>query len=165
MHHNKWSITATAVLVLGLTNSMQPLVASAPAPSPCTLVTREEAAQAWGAKVPAGIEQAVPVPVPGGRTLTTAFCMYGSAVTVSRTPLGGDAKRFFALLRQDNVATKGDDLVNVTGLGDEAFYGLGKLSIRKGDTLLEVGIAQKTGFGPAEFAMAKRLGGLALSRL
>jgi hypothetical protein len=42
---------------------------------------------------------------------------------------------------------------------------LGKLTILKGSTLLEIGIAQKTGFGPAEFAIAKRLGGLALSRL
>jgi hypothetical protein len=164
MHH-KWSITAATMLVLGTANPMQARVAAVRGPSPCTLVTREEAAEAWGAKVPAGIEQAVPVPVPGGRTLTTAFCMYGSAVSVSETPLGGDAKHLFALLRQDNEATKAEDLVNVPGLGDGAFYGLGKLTILKGSTLLEIGIAQKTGFGPAEFAIAKRLGGLALSRL
>jgi hypothetical protein len=42
---------------------------------------------------------------------------------------------------------------------------LGELTIRKGNTLLELGIAQKTGYGPRELAMAKRLGALALSRL
>ena len=160
-----WSLVAPAALLFGFPAPVPPSSALASAPGACALVTRQEAAEAWGADVPAGVEQAMPVPVPGGRTVTTDFCVYGSAVTVSRTPLGTDAKHLFALLRQDNQATKGDDLVNVTGMGDEAFYGLGKLTIRKGNTLLELGIAQKTGYGPRELAMAKRLGALALSRL
>src|SRR6185436_16803650 len=103
-----WSLMAPAALLLGFAATVPPSSSPASAPGPCALVTRQEAAEAWGADVPAGVEQAMPVPVPGGRTVTTDFCMYGSAVTVSRTPLGTDARHFFALLRQDNQATKGD---------------------------------------------------------
>ena len=160
-----WSLTASASLIFSGVTATRPPVAPAWEPTACALVTRDEAAKAWGADLPAGVERAIPVPVPGGRTVTTDLCMYGSAVAVSRTPLGSDAKHFFALLRQDNQATKGDDLISVAGLGDEAFYGLGKLTIRKGSTLLEVSVAQKAGYGSRELAIAKRLGSLALSRL
>ena len=50
----------------------------------CGLITRQEAAAALGAAVPAGTEKFADVPLKGGGSTKAQYCFYGSEVVLAR---------------------------------------------------------------------------------
>jgi len=129
----------------------------------CDLVTRQEAAAAAGGAVPAGRAQVMDLPAPG-RAVHTEICMYGGKVMVTRFTLGAGAAAFFRQYQQEK-AQKYDDMVSVSGVGDEAFSAGGQLTVRKGGLALAVDVNQNLGGGAPERAAEKRLALLAIGRL
>jgi hypothetical protein len=49
----------------------------------CGLITRQEAATALGAPVPAGTEKAMDIPMQG-RSVKAQYCFYGTEVAIAR---------------------------------------------------------------------------------
>jgi len=137
--------------------------ASIAAAGVCNLVTRQEAAAALGAKVPAGSEMAWDFPVEQGRSMKAKSCFYGTEVVVTRFELGGSAPTLFGQYRRSLTAKS--DYQNVTGVGDEAFLAKGQLAIRKGQTGLIVDVGQARGGGARELQKEKSLGLLAVGRM
>lgn len=137
--------------------------AKPPAPGVCALITRQEAAAALGAKVPAGSAMAWDFPVEQGRSMKANSCFYGTEVVVTRIELGASAPRLFGQYRQSLTAKS--DYQNVKGVGDEAFIAKGQLAIRKGQTGFIVDVGQARGGGAAELQKEKGLGVLAVGRM
>jgi hypothetical protein len=137
--------------------------ATVPAPAVCALVTRQEAAAALGAKVPAGSEMAWDFPVEQGRTMKATSCFYGTEVVVTRIEMGASAQRLFGQYRQSLRSRK--DYQDVKGVGDEAFLAKGQLAIRKGQSGIIVDVGQARGGGAPELQKEKGLGLLAVRRM
>lgn len=137
--------------------------ANAPAPGVCALITRQEAAAALGAKVPAGSERAWDFPVEQGRSMKATSCFYGTEVILTRIELGANGARLFGQYRQ-SLSSK-SDYKDVKGVGDEAFIAKGQLAIRKGQTGFIVDVGQARGGGAAELQKEKGLGVLAVGRM
>ena len=152
---------SAAILLLAVT--IPGKATPAPAPGVCALVTRQEAAKALGAKVPAGSEMAWDFPVEPGRSMKANSCFYGTEVVVTRIELGSTAAKLFGQYRK-SLAAKSDYL-DVKGVGDEAFLAKGQLAIRKGQTGFIVDVGQARGGGTAELQKEAGLGMLAVSRM
>ena len=134
----------------------------ASASTACGLVTREEAAAALGAAVPAGVEQALDMPMLG-RSIKMQYCLFGSEVAIARFDLGETAPALFTQYRQSLAST--DDFEVVAGVGDDAFRAKGQVALRKGQVGLIIDVGQNRGGGAAELLKEKGLATLALGRL
>ena len=157
-----WSST---LLLAGLALPVRGAVNASPPAGVCDLVTRQEAAAALGAAVPAGTAKNMDLPMLGA-TVKMEVCFFGSEVMVARYPLGTGAPELFSKYRQSlaaKPATSGYE--NVTGLGDEAFAAKGQLAIRKGQTGLIVDVGQARGGGVKELKAERALAALAIGRL
>lgn len=152
---------AAASSLVGLLAVTGALAAPAAVPDVCALVTRDEAAAALGAPVPAGVAKSMPWVV-DGRSLPADYCLYGAEVIVARVALGSDAAALFSQYR-NSLATR-DDYGPVSGLADEAFTAKGQLAVRRGTVGLIVDVGQARGGGVAERAAEKRLAQNALRR-
>jgi hypothetical protein len=100
-------------------------------PEPCGLVTPDQAAEALGEPVEAGVDQ--PGGLPGQKS-----CGYGAIdsaklVTISIIPGGAD------LWAQFKSASPNAE--QITGVGDEAFRDAGLLQVLKGDLILSIFIS------------------------
>ena len=158
------------VLMLALTGALLRSHNAAAASGACGLITRQEAATAFGAPVPAGAEKTMDFPLRGGPMIKMQSCLYGSGVVVARYELGSGAQTLFGKYRQEFASQPGaSDYQNVTGIGDEAFSAKGQLMIRKGQTGLLVGISagdrQNSRVAAKELQAEKSLAVLALGRL
>jgi hypothetical protein len=154
------TLLGSAALVLGLTAASR--VSPDPVAGACGLITREEAAAALGAAVPAGTENAMDVPMLAA-TVKTQYCFYGSEVVVARMELGGGAASLFGKYRHSLASESGYQ--NVTGVGDEAFAAKGQLAMRKGTVGVIIDVGQNRGGGPKELQAEKALAVLALGRI
>ncbi len=128
----------------------------------CGLITRQEAAAALGAPVPAGTETPMNFPLESG-VIKMDVCFYGTEVHVARYELGSGAQALFAKYRQ-SLATS-DGYQNVNGVGDEAFAAKGQLYVRKGEFGVNVDVGQARGGGAKELQAEKGLAILAVGRL
>ena len=154
-------VFAPAALVFGLwgvVRSPAPAIASA---GVCGLITRQEAAAALGAPVPAGAENIVYAPLMG-RSVKLEFCRYGTEVSVARYALGPEATSLFGKYRQSLLD---EGYLNVKGVGDEAFIAKGQLAARVGNTGLIVDVGQARGGGAPEQRAETALAKLAISRM
>lgn len=154
-----FATTAIALVVLGSARTSR---SADKAPGVCGLVTRQEAAAALGAPVPAGREKTMDVPMLG-RTMKAQFCLYGTEVSYARYDLGDEASELFGKYRQSLVSDS--DYQSVKGVGDEAFFAKGQLAMRKGRTSLIIDVGQARGGGAKERAAEKSLALLALGRI
>lgn len=155
-----------AALVLGLTGAARGSSAAAPVSGVCGLITRQEAATALGAPVPAGTEKTMDLPMQGGSPIKTQFCFYGSEVSVGRYELGSDVQALFGKYRQSLASQPNlTGYQNVNGLGDEAFAAKGQLTVRKGQTGLIIDVGQARGGGAKELQAEKTLAALVLGRI
>lgn len=127
----------------------------------CALVTRQEAAAALGAAVPAGSEKVWDFALQSG-SIKARSCFYGSEVSITRFDLGTDARGLFGQYRQSLVSKS--DYQNVKGVGDEAFLAKGQLALRKGESGFIVDVGQARGGGAKELQAEKSLATLALGR-
>ena len=158
-------IVWSAVLMLGLTGSVLGTPPAAAVSGVCALITREEAAQALGAPVPAGTVRAMDVPMLGA-VIKWDACFYGTEVMVARYELGSGASDLFGKYRQSLAAQPAmSGYQNVAGLGDEAFAAKGQLAVRKGQTGLIIDVAQARVGGAKELNAEKSVAVLALARL
>jgi hypothetical protein len=128
----------------------------------CSLVTRQQAAAALGAAVPAGVEKTADLPMKGA-SIKTQYCFYGTEVTVARFELGTTASALFAQYRASLQSNS--DYENIGGVGDEAFHAKGQIAVRKGQTGLIVDVGQNRGGGASEVRKEKALAALAVSHL
>jgi len=151
----------SAALVLGLTGARSSHDGAA-VPGVCGLITRQEAATALGAPVPAGTEKEIDVPMQGG-SIKVQHCAYGSEVGVGRFELGSEAQSLFGQYRESLASEPGYQ--NVDGVGDEAFAAKGQLAVRKGQTGLILDVGQARGGGAKELRAEKALAALALGRM
>ncbi len=156
------SVTASAVLLLGLGGLAQPQLRAREPASPCNLMTRQEAATALGASVPAGRGNVMTMPLLG-RQVQGEHCAYGTEVSYFRYALGADAARLFAQYRQSLTGDEGYQ--SLSGIGDEAFHAKGQIAFRKGQAALIVDVGQNRGGGARELAAEKRLAMLMAGRL
>lgn len=154
---------STAALMLGVSASALVSLGAAGESAVCGLVTRQEAAAALGAAVPAGTEKAISVPMKGGPSIKLTSCFYGTEVSVSRFDLGTTASSMFGKYRE-SLASR-SDYKNVKGVGDEAFFAKGQLALRKGQVGLIVDVGQARGGGAKEEAAEKGLAVRAVGRL
>lgn len=131
----------------------------------CGLITRQEAATALGAPVPAGTAKTVDLPLQG-IVIKAEYCSFGSEVGIGRYELGSDAPALFGKYRQ-SLASKPNltGYQNVTGLGDEAFAAKGQLTVRSGHTGIIIDVGQARGGGAKELQAEKTLAALVLGRL
>lgn len=129
----------------------------------CSLITRQEAAAALGAPVPAATEKLGDVPLKGGGSIKAQYCLFGSEVLIARFDLGPSAVSLFNGYRKSLQSE--DDYLVLTGVGDEAFRAKGQIAIRKGQSGLIVDIGQHRGGGAAELKKEKALGVLAIGRM
>jgi len=127
----------------------------------CGLITRQEAATALGAAVPAGAEKIWDFAVKGG-SIKARSCFYGTEVSITRFELGSDAPGLFGGYRQSLVSKS--DYQNVKGVGDEAFLAKGQLAVRKGQSGFIVDVGQARGGGAKELNAEKGLATLAIGR-
>jgi len=128
----------------------------------CGLITRQEAAAALGAAVPAGSEKTSDVPL-GSGSIRMKYCFYGTEVSIARFELGASASSLFTQYRQ-SLASK-DDYQNLKGVGDEAFHAKGQIAVRKGQTGLIIDVGQARGGGAKELSAEKGLALLAVGRM
>lgn len=157
-----WSAT---VLMVGLTWPVRAALDASLAAGVCDLVTRQEAAAALGAAVPAGTAKNMDLPMLD-TTIKVEACFFGGEVMVARYALGSGAPEIFSKYRQSLAAQPAiSGYENVTGLGDEAFVAKGQLAIRKGQTGLIVDVGQARGGGPRELKAEQALAALAIGRL
>ena len=130
----------------------------------CILITRQEAAAAVGAAVPAGTEKLGDIPLKGGGSIKAQYCLFGSEALVARFALGPTAAALFNDYRKSMASEK--DYLNVTGVGDEAFRAKGQLAIRKGQSGLIIDVGQRRGYGgAAELKKEKALAAIAVGRM
>jgi hypothetical protein len=148
--------TALALAVVGAASAPRSAVSGV-----CGLITRQEAAAALGAAVPAGAEKVWDFAVKGG-SIKAQSCFYGTEVSITRFALGSDASGLFSGYRQ-SLASK-SDYKNVTGVGDEAFLAKGQLAVRKGQSGFIVDVGQARGGDAKELNAEKALATLALGR-
>ena len=151
--------TSIALVLLAV---IAPGVTTSTATSVCDLITRQEAAAALGAAVPAGAEKNLDAPILG-RPTKIRSCFFGSEVSVSRFELGKTAATLFEQYRQ-SLKSK-SDYENVKGVGDDAFLAKGQLAVRKGEVGLIVDVGQARGGGAKELQKEKGLALLAIGRL
>jgi hypothetical protein len=164
LSHSRVLWSATWLLV-GLALPVRATLDAPPAAGVCDLVTRQEAAAALGAAVPAGTAKNMDLPMVG-TTVKMEVCFFGSEVMVARYALGSGAPELFSKYRQSLAAKPAiSGYENVTDLGDEAFVAKGQLAIRKGQTGLIVDVGQARGGGPKELKAEKALAALAIGRL
>lgn len=128
----------------------------------CSLITRQEAANALGAAVPAGQEKEMDFDVEGS-SIKSQWCFYGSEVSVTRFELGPKASALFAKYRQ-SLASR-SDYQTAKGVGDEAFFAKGHIVMRKGSTGLIIDVGQNRGGGAKEMMKERSLALLAAARL
>lgn len=152
----------SAALVLGLTGAARSSHDAPAVSGACGLITRQEAATALGAPVPAGTEKEIDVPMQGG-SIKVQYCSYGSEVGVGRFELGSGAQSLFSQYRKSLASESGYQ--NVEGVGDEAFAAKGQLAVRKGQTGLILDVGQARGGGAKELRAEKTLAALALDRM
>lgn len=158
------------VLMLALTGALLRSHNAAAASGACGLITRQEAATAFGAPVPAGAEKTMDFPLRGGPMIKMQSCLYGSGVVMARYELGSGAQTLFGKYRQE-FASKSDstDYQTVNGVGDEAFTAKGQLHVRKGQMGLLVGInlgdRQNVRIAAKALQTEKTLATLALGRM
>jgi hypothetical protein len=150
----------STVLVIALSGAA-PASHDATTSGVCGLITRQEAAAALGAPVPAGAEKVWDFAVKGGSIKATS-CFYGTEVSITRFELGSDARGLFGGYRQSLVPKS--DYQNVTGVGDEAFLAKGQLAFRKGQSGFIVDVGQARGGGVKELNAEKGLARLAIGR-
>ena len=167
-HHSNFLVAT--VLTLALTGALPRSHGAAAASGVCGLVTRQEAAAALGAPLPAGAEKTMDSPLQGGTMIKMQSCFYGSGVVVARYELGSGAQTLFGKYRQEFASQPvASDYQNVTGIGDEAFSAKGQLMIRKGQTGLLVGLSagdrQNKRVAARQLEAEKTLAALALGRL
>lgn len=130
----------------------------------CSLITRQEAAAAVGAAVPAGTEKLGDVPLKGGGSIKAQYCLFGSEALLARFALGPSAASLFNDYRK-SMASEADYRI-VTGVGDEAFRAKGQLAIRKGQSGLIVDVGQRRGYGgAAELKKEMALAAVAVGRM
>lgn len=127
----------------------------------CGLITRQEAATALGAAVPAGAEKVWDFALKGG-SIKASSCFFGTEVSITRFDLGANASGLFGQYRQSLTAKS--DYQNVSGVGDEAFLAKGQLAVRKGKSGFIVDVGQARGGGAKELKAEKALATLALTR-
>jgi hypothetical protein len=164
LSHSRVLWSATWLLV-GLALPVRATLDAPPAAGVCDLVTRQEAAAALGAAVPAGTAKNMDLPMVG-TTVKMEVCFFGSEVMVARYALGSGAPELFSKYRQSLAAKPAiSGYENVPDLGDEAFAAKGQLAIRKGQTGLIVDVGQARGGGPRELKAEKALAALAIGRL
>ena len=156
------AVFGSAAVGLVILGSARASLGAGSAPAVCGLVTRQEAAAALGAPVPAGREKAMDVPMLG-RMMKAQFCFYGTEVSYARYDLGDEASELFGKYRQSLVSDS--DYQSVKGVGDEAFFAKGQLAMRKGRTSLIIDVGQARGGGAKERAAEKSLALLALGRI
>jgi hypothetical protein len=149
--------TALALVAVGAA----PASRGASAAGVCGLITRQEAAAALGAAVPAGAEKIWDFAVKGG-SIKAQSCFYGTEVSITRFQLGSDAPGVFGGYRQS--LTSKSDYQNVTGVGDEAFLAKGQLAVRKGQSGFIIDVGQARGGGVKEQNAEKALATLAIGR-
>ena len=155
----------SAALMLGLTGPVRGSHDGAAASGVCGLITRQEAATALAAPVPAGTVKAMDVPMAGG-VIKWQACFYGTEVSVGRYDLGSGAAELFGKYRQSLASDPAiNGYQNVNGVGDEAFAAKGQLAVRKGQTGLIIDVGQARGGGAKELQAEKTLAALALGRL
>ena len=128
----------------------------------CGLITRQEAANALGAAVPAGQEKQTDFAVKDG-SIKTQMCSFGSEVLISRFELGPKASALFAQYRQSLVSSS--DYQSERGVGSEAFFAKGQLAVRKGNVGLIIDVGQNRGGGAKERMKERSLALLAAARL
>jgi hypothetical protein len=155
-------LLGSAALLLGVTGAVRGPVDAARMSGACGLITREEAATALGAPVPAGIEKTMNVPMEGA-TIEAQYCFYGGEVIVARFQLGKGAEAVFGQYRQSLASESGYQ--PVSGVGDEAFAAKGQLAARKGETGLIVDVGQARGGGARELEAEKVLAAHAIGRI
>ena len=151
-----------AVLVLGLTGAVPDSPHANTGSGACGLITREEAAAALGAAVPAGAEKAMDIPMQG-HSVKAQYCFYGTEVAIARFELGSGAQSVFGQYRQSLASES--DYQSLKDLGDEAFLAKGQLAARKGQSGLIVDVGQARGGGPREVTAEKTLAAHALGRM
>jgi hypothetical protein len=145
------------------TSSFTPNLDAGTTPSgACGLVTRQQAAAALGAAVPAGVEKTADLPLQGG-SVKAQYCFYGSEVLIARFDLGKTAPTLFKQYRE-SLESK-SDYETVTGVGDDAFHAKGQIAVRKGQTGLIIDVGQNRGGGAAELRKEKGLAALAVAHL
>lgn len=129
----------------------------------CSLISRQEAANALGAAVPAGQEKQMDFAVKDAGSVKSQMCLYGSEVAVTRFELGPKASALFAQYRQSLASTS--DYQAEKGVGDEAFFAKGQIAVRKGSTGLIIDVGQNRGGGAKERMKERNLALLAAARL
>jgi hypothetical protein len=149
-------------LVLGLTGARPGSDEAVALSGACELITRQEAATALGAPVPAGTEKIMNLPLKGA-TIQAQYCFYGSEVIVARFDLGSTAEEVFGQYRESLASQPGYE--TVSGVGDEAFAAKGQLAVRKGKTGLIIDVGQARGGGAPELKAEKGLAAHALRRI
>lgn len=155
-------LLGSAVFVLGLTGAVPGSPHAKARSGACGLITREEAATALGAAVPAGAEKAMDIPMQG-HSVKAQYCFYGTEVAIARFELGSGAQSLFGQYRQSLASES--DYEAVKGVGDEAFVAKGQLVVRKGQTGLIIDVGQARGGGPREVAAEKTLAAHAVGRI
>jgi hypothetical protein len=130
--------------------------------SACGLISRQEAANALGAAVPAGQDKEVEFAVQGG-SIKSVVCLYGPEVMVTRFELGPKAPALFSQYRESLVSSS--DYLTEKGVGNEAFFAKGQLALRKGSTGLIIDVGQNRGGGAKERMKERSLALLAVARL
>jgi hypothetical protein len=131
----------------------------------CKYVTTAQAAALAGSAVKPGVATQISTP-----PVTFRYCTYtfspGNApgVLVAVANLGSNGKSLFAQFRASKQA---DDVVPVSGVGDEAFYASENLNVRKGNTgvILFVGRANGSPRAEAGIPDEKKLAALVLPQL
>jgi hypothetical protein len=152
----------SAALALVLTGAAPRSDPEVTASGACGLITRQEAATALGAPVPAGMEKAMDLPMQG-RAIKAQYCFYGSEVLVARFELGSGAQTLFGQYRQSLASESGYQ--SVDGVGDEAFAAKGQLAARRGQTGFIVDVGQARGGGAPELEAEKVLASHAIERM
>ena len=164
--------TASSPAATSATVAPAPTVAVTSAPSAvagpgaCRYVTTAQASGLAVSPVKAGVTRSAAT-----GSVTFEYCDYifdpGNApgVTVAVADLGTNAVSLFAQFRQSKASA--DEFQEVTGVGDEAFYGSGNLNVRKGNKglILYVGRIDSLPRGARALADEKQLAALILPQL
>lgn len=161
---------AAGSTVAATTAASSPPASSKPAALPgsgaCKYVTTAQAAALAGSPVKPGVSSQITRP-----PVTFRYCTYifspGNApgVLVAVANLGSNGKSLFAQFRASEQAQ--DDIVPVSGVGDEAFYSSQNLNVRKGNTGLILFVGRTNGSPRAEKGIPdeKKLAALILPQL
>jgi len=133
----------------------------------CKLLSRDEAAKALGVpSVPPGIErQAKLGPVKAVLCYYYAGANHGPPLLFAGAfDLAGGGHALFQRYKAESC-TSSEGCQDVSGVGDEAYFGGSSLAVRTGNREVIVGIASQSGDKAAELATDKVLAATMLSRL